>query len=165
MENEVLLIAVGGALLSLALGLIDYGVFGGTVSPLSPAAAVASVAAFIAIVLLEEDSSNFHKKVAEGLTIAALALDVLHVLSLALGIPVKAYATQVLYFFFGFLELKKIKVFALKPFKIRPHPFTAKSLAIDPAPIMFVGYYLTWGRERLKRVLRRGSHKKGNKKD
>lgn len=155
MDNVVLLITVGGMLLSLALGLIDYGVFGGTVSPLSPAAAIASVIAFVSLVLLEEDSSNLHKKITEGFILSALILDVLHVVSLALGIPVSSYATKVLFFFFGFLEIKEIKVFAFKPFKIKPHPFTARSLAIDPVSIMFIGYYLTWGRKRIERILHR----------
>ncbi len=161
MDNTVKAVIVGTIMISIALGLIDYGMFDGTVSPLTSAAALASVAAFISIVLLTDESSELHVKVTEGLVWAALIMDILHLISLALGIPVHKYATNVLYFFFGYLETKKIKIFAMKPFKIEPRSFTAKSLAIDPATIMFIGYYLTWGKNKLRSVIEK---RKGTKK-
>ncbi|UXD22270.1 hypothetical protein IPA_03110 [Ignicoccus pacificus DSM 13166] len=160
MDNMVKAVAVGSFLLSIAIGLIDYKAFEGTVSPLTSAAAIASVAAFVALVLLGEDSPSWHLKLVEGLIWSALALDILHVIALALGVPVHKYATNILYFFFGYAETKEIKLFGLKPFEIGPKPFTAKSLAIDPASIMFVAYYLTWGRRKLNEVIKKKKSKK-----
>ncbi len=146
--------AVGIALLSLALGSLDYSVFGGTVSPLTPAAALATVIAFVSMVFLEDSSSRLHKQFTEGALVAAIALDLLRIADLAIGFPNPRYAVGLLYFVLGYLETKEITVFAVKPVKIYPHSQLVSSLAIDPVPVIALWYLYSFKRDSLKRILR-----------
>ena len=150
--------AIATFFLSLSIGGLDYAIFGGTVSSLSSAAAIATVIAFLSMVLLEELedylSPELARQLTEGALIAAVALDALKILSLAFGFPNPKYAVKLIYFVFGYLEIKDIKVFAVKPFKIPPSERTVTSLVIDPTPILALWYLYSCKRDSLVRFLK-----------
>ncbi|ALU12282.1 hypothetical protein EYM_02080 [Ignicoccus islandicus DSM 13165] len=154
MDEATRYLALGVFLASLALGSLDYSLSGGTVSPLTPAAALAVVIAFISMVFLDEGSSKLHKQFTEGALIAAAILDLLRIIDLVIGFPNPQYAVGLLYFALGYLEIKEITVFAVKPFKIYPHGQVVTALAIDPTPLLAAWYLYSFRRESLRKFVK-----------
>ena len=143
MRTLTIVLTISIILISLAIGVADYNAFGGSTSILNPAAAIATVIAFVSLVLYDEEGSGkVHRAVLESSLMAAVLLDALKIISLAFDIlmPPK-FKMELLWFGLGFVELKKIWLFATQPFTIGPKAYTAKALALDPVPFILLGYY------------------------
>jgi len=137
------IIAISTIMIALAVGSLDYDSIGGSTSLLNPAAAIATVIAFIALVTYEEGSSGeLHREVLKGSLLAAVALDLAKTFSLVTGalIP-EQLRMSVIWLGIGLIERKEITLFATQPFPIGPVPFEARALALDPVPLILLGYY------------------------
>ncbi len=149
MNKLTAVLAVSIILIALVLGSLDLRTFGGSTSILNPATAIATVVAFVALVLYEEDSGKLHRELLKASLIAAVVLDAAKIVSLTLLPP--RYRMEITWFVLGFIEKKKIELFATQPFTIGPKPFTAESLAIDPVPLLLLGYYFMVCRRKAKK--------------
>ena len=144
MRKAVPLFAAAMIAVSLTLGYLDYSAFGGTINFLTPSTAVATVVAFIALVLYEEGFGKVYEDFLKGSLIAAAALDAARLLSLATGFLVpEGLRLHLTWLGLIWIETKKIFLFATKPELVGPKRFNASSLALDPLPLLLVAYYLT----------------------
>ena len=149
MNTLTLILTISIILISLAVATVDVKSFGGSTSILNPATAIATVIAFVLLVLYDKDSGKFHKELLKASLIAAVLLDALKIVSLATGVLIpKNLKLSLLWFGIGFIETKKIWLFATQPFTIGPKPYVAKSLALDPVPFILLGYYFFVARKR-----------------
>jgi len=149
LNTLTLILTISIILISLAVATVDVKSFGGSTSILNPATAIATVIAFVLLVLYDKDSGKFHKELLKASLIAAVLLDALKIVSLATGVLIpKNLKLSLLWFGIGFIETKKIWLFATQPFTIGPKPYVAKSLALDPVPFILLGYYFFVARKR-----------------
>jgi len=149
LNTLTLVLTISIILISLAVGTVDVKSFGGSTSILNPATAIATVVAFVLLVLYDKDSGRLHRELLKASLIAATFLDALKIISLATGILMPNNLKLSLFWFgAGFIERKKIWLFATQPFTIGPKPYVAKSLALDPVPFILLGYYFFVARKR-----------------
>ena len=144
MRKLALPFALAVIAISLILGYLDNSTFGGTINFLTPSTAVATVVAFIALVLYEEGFGKIYVDFLEGSLLAAVALDATRLVSLATGVLVpKGLRLKLEWLGPVWVETKRVFLFATKPELIPPKAFNATSLALDPLPFLLVAYYFT----------------------
>ena len=130
--------------ISLAAGVVDQRLFEGSVNLLNPAAALSTVVAFVALVLVDEKAERWKVEFVEASLASALTLHVLHLISLAL------VGVGIIPFVVGYTEVFKVKEVVTKPFKVSPFTITAKVIALDTVVLLILYYLVKFKKVRLE---------------
>lgn len=131
-------------LISLAAGVVDQRMYNGSVNFLNPAAALSTVVAFVALVLVSENAEKWKVEFVEASLASSLLLHILHLISLAM------IGVGILPFVLGYIETFKVKEIITKPFEISPFTIMAKTLSIDTVMLLIIYYLIKFRRLGLK---------------
>ena len=121
--------------ISLAAGVVDQRLFDGSVNLLNPAAALSTVVAFVALVLVDEKAERWKVEFVEASLASALTLHILHLVSLA------SVGVGIIPLIIGYVETFKVKEIITKPFEVSPFTITAKVISLDTV-VLLVLYYI-----------------------
>ncbi len=135
--------------ISLAAGVVDQRLFDGSVNLLNPAAALSTVVAFVALVLVDEKAERWKVEFVEASLASALTLHVLHLISLAM------IGVGIIPLIIGYTETFKVKEIITKPFEVSPFIITARVISLDTVVLLILYYFVKFGKLKFKKLKRK----------